>query len=276
MSVKTIHYATILALITAVISGTNNFLAKIAVTAVKNPILFTTLKNSLVAVLLIGLISGLKKWSEIKTISQRQFLKLLAIGVIGGSVPFVLFFTGLAQTSAINAALIHKTLFIWVLLLALPILKERLSWPQWLGVGAIFSANLFIGGFTGFKYSLGELMILCATILWAIENIIAKKVLQELSSSVVATARMTLGSLLLLLVVLWQGNIGLLAGLNGQQWGWNLADKRAFIWLCYELVYSLKICSSNLCSSFIGAGNFSHQYSFGGFRDSFFFLTASV
>jgi drug/metabolite transporter (DMT)-like permease len=222
MSNKSIRFATICALAAAVISGTNNFLTKIAVTAVKEPILFTTLKNSLVAVLLVGLFLLFKKWPEIRSATKSQFIKLFAIGAIGGSLPFALFFTGLSKTSAINAALIHKTLFIWVLIFAIPILKERMNKLQWLGVGAVFAANLFVGGFTGFKYNSGELMILGATILWAIENIIAKKALRDLSAITVAAARMTLGSLLLLLFLILRNGAVILPALNPSQWGWTL------------------------------------------------------
>lgn len=222
MKKNNIRYATILALSTAVISGISIFLAKTAITAVKDPILFTALKNGLVAIFIIGLILGLKKWPEIKSLTKKQLIKLTAIGVIGGSAPFALFFTGILKTDAVNAALIHKTLFLWVLIFAIPILKERITRPQWIGIGAIFAANLLIGGFTGFKYNGGELMILGATILWAIENIIAKIALRNLSSTIVAAARMTIGSSLLFLLVLWQGNIALLSGMNIQQWGWTL------------------------------------------------------
>ena len=222
MKHSTLFYATVLALGATVVSGASNFLNKIAVTAVKDPIVFTTLKNTIVALFLVGIILALKKWQEIKSLNRNQALKLLAIGVIGGSVPFALFFTGLAQTSAINASLIHKTLFIWVLLLGIPLLKERLTRWQWLGVGAIFGANLLVGGFNGFKYNAGELMILGATILWAIENVIAKIALRDLSSSLVASARMIIGSLILFSFIIWRGGASAVYVLNFQQWGWTI------------------------------------------------------
>src|SRR3990167_2313884 len=50
-----------LALLTAVFSGVNNFITKIAVTAVKDPVVFTTLKNAIVAVFIIGIIIVWKK-----------------------------------------------------------------------------------------------------------------------------------------------------------------------------------------------------------------------
>ncbi|MDO8560499.1 MAG: DMT family transporter [bacterium] len=212
--------ATLLALTTAVISGTANFLNKSALASVQGPIFFTTMKNATVAVALIGLVLLFRQWRELARLSRRQWLRLLAIGVIGGSLPFALFFTGLAQTSAINASLIHKTLVLWVLLLAVPFLKERISWLQGLGIAAVFSANLLVGGFTGFKFNAGELLVLCATLLWAVENIIAKRTLADVSSLTVTAARMVVGSGLLLTLIFWRGETGRILELHTAQWGW--------------------------------------------------------
>ncbi|MFH1188523.1 MAG: DMT family transporter [bacterium] len=222
MKSKSIYFATVLALVTACISGINTFIAKIAVTGISDPILFTTLKNGIVAILCIGILIGFKKWPEICILKKRQWWKLLAIGIVGGSVPFALFFTGLAKTGALNAALIHKTLFLWVLILGIPFLHERLTRLQWLGVAALFCANLFVGGFSGFSLNVGELMILIATILWAVENIIAKKVLRDVSSSIVMTARMFFGSMALLGWVFIQSNVSIIGILGVEQWGWIL------------------------------------------------------
>ncbi len=217
-----LFFATLLALSTAVISGVSNFVAKISVTAVKDPIVFTTLKNGVVAVLLIGALLVFKRWKELRTFSKSQWLKLVAIGVVGGSVPFALFFTGLTHTSALNASLIHKSLFLWVLLLAVPILRERMTTWQWAGIVLVAAANVFVGGFKGFKLNLGELMILGATILWAVENIIAKKALQNASSITVSSARMVLGSLILLIFLAFRGSGVPVAQLSVVQWSWTL------------------------------------------------------
>ncbi|PIR97090.1 MAG: hypothetical protein COT91_03235 [Candidatus Doudnabacteria bacterium CG10_big_fil_rev_8_21_14_0_10_41_10] len=222
MNTKYLKYATYLALLTALISGTNNFLTKIAVTVIPNPIVFTTLKNGIVALAIIGIIISFSKWKEIKTLSKKQIGKLMVVGVIGGFAPFALFFTGLTMTSGLNAGLIHKTLFLWVLILAVPILKEKITKWQLIGIVALFSANFVIGGFQGFKFNIGELMILVATILWAIENIIAKIALRNLSSLTVAGARMTVGSALLLSLVAIQGNLNMFTGLSAVQWSWTL------------------------------------------------------
>lgn len=229
MKKSTIMIATGLALGTALISGVSNYVAKISVTVVKDPIVFTTLKNTIVAIFLIGAIVGFRKWRELRTLSKRQWLKLVAIGVIGGSIPFALFFTGLKQTSAINAALIHKSLFIWVLLLAMPILKERMTKWQWVGLGLVAVANVFVGGFQGFKFNAGELMILAATLFWAVENIIAKLALKDISSTTVAAARMVFGSIILAGFVALRGGGSVVAHLSTAQWGWTLLSSALLV-----------------------------------------------
>ena len=222
MNNDTLRFATILALGAALFSGVNNFLTKIAVTVSSDPIFYTTLKNALVALFLVGLFIALRKAGELRSLTRKQWGMLAAVGVIGGSIPFALFFTGLSMTSAINAGLIHKTLFLWVLIFAYPFLKERLSRGQLVGIFLIFLGNLFVGGFTGFKFNVGELMILGATLFWAAENIIAKKVLIDVSSMTVVAARMVLGSLLLAAFLGVSGRMMPLADLSMLQWGWTL------------------------------------------------------
>jgi len=217
-----LKYAIILALGTALISGTNNFLTKIAVKAVADPVVFTFLKNAIVAVILIGIFLLFKKWNELKELNRKDVIKLLSIGAIGGSIPFILFFTGLSLIPAINAAFIHKTLFIWVALLAVPILKERVGkWPL-IALMLLFVGNLTLFGLPKFNFGAGELMVLAATLFWAIENVIAKIALRNISSQLVAGARMTVGSIIILGVIIFQGNIGMLSGLSPIQWGWTL------------------------------------------------------
>lgn len=219
---QTLTVATLLALGTALISGISNFVGKVGVTVVKDPIVFTTLKNAIVAALLIGAVLCFRRWRELGTLTKRQWLMLVAIGIIGGSLPFALFFTGLAHTTALNASLIHKSLFVWVLLIGTFVLQERLTRWQWAGIALIVASNIFVGGFTGFQYNTGEFMILAATLLWAVENVIAKVALKNISSLTVAGARMVFGSLVLLVFALPRGGISTATHLHSAQWGWTL------------------------------------------------------
>ena len=204
-----------LALITAGFSGVAVFLNSLTVKAVGDPLVFTTVKNLGVAVILgIILLRQKVDWGEVR----NQWKRLVLIGFIGGSVPFYLFFKGLMIVNPATGALIHKTLIFWVALWALPRLKEKISAKQWLALGIIFGSNFIIGGLPKFGWGVGEVMILAATILWAVENIIAKLALKRLSAETVSGARMILGSLILLAVTLMSGKMGLILKLNTSQW----------------------------------------------------------
>lgn len=213
-----------LALLTAFISGFSIFINKFAVDSIKPALTFTASKNIMVAVMIISLLIITKKWRQILSLKKDQAIKLFIIAVIGGSLPFYLFFTGLSQTSAINAAILQKTLVIWVAIIAIPFLKEKLSAVQILAIGVLFGSNIMIGGFRGFSYSQGELMILAATILWAIETVIAKRVLSKVDADIVTGARMGIGSLILfsLSLITNPKTISSIISLNSNQWFWLL------------------------------------------------------
>lgn len=214
--------AIVLALTAALVSGVSNFVNKLVVDTIQQPVVFTFIKNVLVAVLLLSILAVTAKWREVRDLKKPDWFKLVAIGIIGGSIPFVLFFTGLTLTSAVSASLIHKTLFVWVTLLAIPFLQERLGKIQWAALGLLFFGNFFLGAWQQLTFGLGELMILAATLLWAVENIIAKKALKNLSSQLVAAARMSFGAILLLIVVAIQGNLAIVGSLNFTQWSWTI------------------------------------------------------
>jgi drug/metabolite transporter (DMT)-like permease len=122
---------------------------------------------------------------------------LLLLAIIGGSVPFVLFFEGLARVDAGNAAFLHKTLFVWVALLAVVFLRERLGAAQLAALGLLLLAQWLLGGPGGLRGE-GAAMVFGAALLWSCEVVLARSLLPSMSSGVAASARMTLGALLLI------------------------------------------------------------------------------
>lgn len=185
-----------------------------------DPIVFTTLKNVFVALILTVILTRKQVWRSFQKISKKDWIRLLIIGIIGGGIPFALFFTGLKLATAPTVAIIHKTLFVWIAFLAIPILKERLSRLQILGyITALIGAVWVVGLKQLPQWGTGELMILVATILWAIEHIIAKFVLKNVPSEIVAWMRMTVGSVFLFSVIIWQGHASVIFSLTTPQYG---------------------------------------------------------
>jgi len=206
-----------LALAAAIFSGVANFVNQFTVKYVGDALVFTTIKNSLVAFLIIGVIIAFKKFKKIKKLNRNDMILLLAIGIIGGSLPFYLFFAALSQMPAINASLIHKSLIIWIAILAIPFLKEKLSPLQVLAIATIFGANLAVGGFKSFAFNRPELMVLGATVLWTVENVIAKITLRRVDPDIVTASRMGIGSAILLVAVFILGKGQMLFALRPDQ-----------------------------------------------------------
>ncbi|MGZ8744792.1 MAG: DMT family transporter [Nocardioides sp.] len=213
----------LLALGTAAISGVAVFLNADAVRAFGDATAYTTAKNVVAALVLLALVgSGSRTGARLtRPRSRGQWAGLVAIGLLGGSVPFVLFFEGLLRASSPQAAFLHKTLLVWVALLAVLFLNERLSGVHLLAIALLVVGQVgLVGGVGGFGSA--EVMILAATLMWAVEVVVAKRLLKDVSSWTVGVARMGLGSLALLAWVAVRGDLGLLTSMTATQAGWVL------------------------------------------------------
>ena len=213
-----------LAAVTALVSGISVFVNASAVRAFTDPVLFTTLKNGVAAVILVTVALAVvdRAPARLRGLGPRSLGGLAVIGVIGGGIPFVLFFTGLANASAPAAALIHKTLFVWVALLAAILLRERLGGLQVAALAVLVVAQLLILPADGLAWTAGEWMIAAATGMWAVEVIVAKRLLRDVPSPIATAARMGIGLVLLLGYVSIRGGLAGVGALGMEQWAWVL------------------------------------------------------
>lgn len=196
-----------LALLTALISGFAVFINKFGVKLFESSSVYTTAKNLVAAILLTGMLLIFKNHKELKNLAKKQWIQLITIGLIGGSIPFLLFFHSLMLIPAPQAAFIHKTLFLWVALFSYPFLKERLSGIQLTALGILFVGVFLFAAPSSWSFGMGSIMAFAATLLWAVENIIAKRALKNISAVTVGWSRMTFGSLFLLIYLAFTGNI---------------------------------------------------------------------
>ena len=215
----------LLALATAMVSGVSVWVNASGVREFTDATAYTTAKNLVAATVLLGLLLAVRGRSGAGWTRPRgawQWLGMLVVGVLGGGVGFVLFFEGLARATSTQVALLHKSLVLWVALLAVALLRERLQWGHWVAIGALLLAQVGLAG--GVPGSLGapELLILAATALWSVEVVVAKRLLASLSSWTVGVARMAIGSVALVGWLAARGRLGVLGSLSGEQVGWVL------------------------------------------------------
>ena len=121
-----------------------------------------------------------------------------------------------------QAAFLHKTLVVWVVLLAVPLLSERLGALHLTAIGLLVLGQAGLVGGVPRAFGAGEAMILAATFVWAVEVVVAKKLLAELTSWTVGLARMGGGSVVLVGWTVLRGSGGDLLALTAAQWAWVL------------------------------------------------------
>ena len=219
---QTQRVGVLLAVGTALISGVSIWVNAYAVKALPDASVYTTLKNGVAAALLIGLVLLTVRGGRVREVSPRSWSWLALVGIVGGSVPFLLFFVGLSQASAPSAAFIHKTLFVWVAILAVPLLKERLGLVQLGALAVLLVGQALILTPSGITWGTGETLIALATLLWAVEAIVARRLLARVPSAVVGAGRLGFGLVILLGYLAATGKLATIAELSAAQWGWVL------------------------------------------------------
>jgi drug/metabolite transporter (DMT)-like permease len=228
--------------LTAIVSGFSVFVNSYAVHSVTEPSVFTTAKNMVAFLLLAAGTLAARGWRRARTgaaaahwtevaaptpasgharLTPAHWAGLAYVGVVGGGVAFVLFFDGLARTTATPAAFLRDTLVIWVVVIAVAFKRERVT--AW-NVGAV--ALLVVGevalahGIGHLALDSGNLLVLASSVLWAVEAVIARRLLADVAPATLSMVRMGVGAAALLAYLAATGALGALFSLGASQFGW--------------------------------------------------------
>lgn len=243
------------AAMTAFISGLSIFVNSYGVGAFSSPAVYTTAKNLVAAlVLVVATLFAVRRPARRRPLLSRWacspnkehslggdrlfarreltgrrpravgwWLGLGYVGVVGGGAAFVLFFEGLASTAPTSAAFLHDGLVVWVSLLAVSLLREHLRMWNLVAIAFLMAGQVAVlGGVGQLAASRGEMLVLSATLLWAVEVVVSKSLLRGTSPAFVSLVRMGGGSLVLLGYLAVEGGLPALASLSASQLGWVL------------------------------------------------------
>jgi drug/metabolite transporter (DMT)-like permease len=239
---------------TAIISGISIFINKFGVQGIDSS-LFTGTKNFIVAIFLFSLIILAKDFKKLKELTKQEWLKLSLIGLLGGSIPFLLFFKGLQLTSASQGSFIHKTMFLWVGVLALIFLKEKLSKGMVIGAIMLLIGNFLLLKINNFSLTTGDWLILAATLLWSIETIISKQALKTIDSKVVAFGRMFFGTAIILMFLALTNKLTLALTLTSSQLFWILITSAFLLGYTFTWYSGLKHVKATIATSILLLGS---------------------
>jgi drug/metabolite transporter (DMT)-like permease len=178
----------------------------------------------IIATVLFATLSRGQIGDSLSGLRPKQWLVLGYVGLCSGGLAFGLFFQGLSQASSTEAAFVQKSLIIWVAILAIPVLGEKLGWGQALAVGLLLLGQVFMivgsgGGKAGTTSAL--LMILAATLIWAVEIVLLRKLLRSFPIPLLGTIRLGVGALVLATWLAVSGGVGQLSAM-GAVWPWLL------------------------------------------------------
>ena len=239
---------------TAIISGVSIFINKFGVKGI-DAYLFTGAKNVIVAIFLFSLILLAMDFKKLKAMSKKDIGKLFLIGLFGGSIPFLLFFKGLQITSAAQGTFIHKTMFLWVGILALIFLKEKLNKGILIGAVLLLTGNFLLLKLNNCVFATGDLLILAATLFWSVETIISKNALKNLDSKVVAFGRMFFGSLLIIVFLGVTGKLVLVTTLTSAHFLWILVTSIFLLGYVFTWYSGLKHIKAGVATSILLLGS---------------------
>jgi drug/metabolite transporter (DMT)-like permease len=234
---------------TALISGLSVFVNSYGVHSIAPPSVYTTAKN-LVATLILAAVAlvawGLRRRKRDSVAARfvgttrgsgsprhapaswrswgpARWAGLAYVGIVGGGIAFVLFFEGLAETTATPAAFWRDTLVVWVAVLALVLLRERVAWWNVTAIAVLVVGQVAIAGGVGhLAADRGELLVLAATLLWAVEVVVAKFLLRDVAPAALALVRMGIGALTLIVYLAATGALRVLVAFHTTQVGWAL------------------------------------------------------
>ncbi len=213
-----------LVLATAVVSGVSTFVNIYAV-AGTNSDAFVTVRNLAVAGMLVpfALLAAVRRPTA-SPLRAGDWARLATIGLVGGAIPFLLFFHGLelatAEGGATTASFLYRTLFLFATVFAWVFLKERFRWEIVLGAVLLLAGSYLLLSLKSVVWTDGSIYVLAATVLWAGEYTISKRTLRDVPASTVGLGRMGFGGLFLVAYLTLTAQWGSAASFTGAQWAW--------------------------------------------------------
>ncbi len=213
-----------LVFLTAFVSGVSTFVNAYAVGVTTSSDAFVTVRNILVAGAFVPVALVASRYLRAPKLRGIDWARLVVIGLIGGAIPFLLFFHGLELATkaggAVTASFAYRTLFLFATVFGLVFLSEKFRWWVVLAAGLILGGNVLLLSLTAPIWTDGTSYVLAATVLWAAEYTVSKRTLRDLPSATVALGRMGFGAVFLAGYLAFTAQWGVVAGFSGVDWTW--------------------------------------------------------
>ncbi|PIZ92228.1 hypothetical protein COX84_07085, partial [Candidatus Micrarchaeota archaeon CG_4_10_14_0_2_um_filter_49_7] len=213
------------ALLTAVVSGFSVFINAFGAKSF-DPFGYTLLKNAIAAAAIFCAIAFLSKFGAIRRLTPKNLGRLAFVGIIGGGIPFMLFFYGLSIGSAAAGGFIYRLLFVFTAIISVLLLRQGVADRRYaIGAAIAIAGNLILLSLGKFSFGIGELCALAATIMWALEWTFTKKFLEgedAIDGDVLAFGRFGIGIVAMTVILAATGGLGTALAFSADEIIWSL------------------------------------------------------
>jgi drug/metabolite transporter (DMT)-like permease len=198
----------VLALLASAMWGLSAVLGKLAL-AEAEPFFILGFRFMIASLLMIPLLLYMKKtlWLPRTDLAIAVF-----IGVVGSLAALGVFYYGLDLTNAINASFLERAYPLFAVILAIGLLKERLSVKDMVGILFVILGSYVIIFQKGFEIELlGNFLLFIAAFLWGMTTVIAKYILKRVDAYVLTFYRLVTAGIggMIIAIFLGQVNMGI-------------------------------------------------------------------
>ncbi len=162
-------------------AGTYSAFAKILTSAL-SPLSLFFISEVLVAFFILFSTGLMPMLRSLVRLPRKTLLPLLGIGLTSGTLAPLLLFVGLQASTAVNASLLGNTEMLFLIILAIIVLKEQFTKVHAVSIAAIGIGMVILalrGGAEGLHFYPGDILLALSGMVYAIGDLIFRKFLRH-------------------------------------------------------------------------------------------------
>lgn len=133
-------------------------------------------------------------------IDRRDWWRIIVLGILVIPLNQILFMVGQSRTAAGHGAFLYATAPVWIFVMAVFHLKERLNWRRVTGIALAFGGVMIImlGGRTtfGIEYLWGDIIIFAGVLGWSYYTVLGKPLVEKYGAVRMTAYAMAIGAAL--------------------------------------------------------------------------------
>lgn len=143
-------------------------------------------------------------------ITQKEYFIMFLTAIFGSLIAPALYLSGLFRITAVNAALLANAEIIFIILLGVLFLKEKVGKKDFIGfafllIGAVFLSTNNLQNLSFNQSLLGSLLVISASFFWSMDTILSKFLSHKRNIIFITALKTLIGGSILFIISLFMG-----------------------------------------------------------------------